>query len=1637
MADYMNPSVGLNPNLMRLQMQAQAQAQRSEQQRGPYTRNTPNEGGMTAANEAIFRQFQRPINKIQGNKAFMASTMGFTMAMDYQKQLIGTMTSVFKKIDSKELTNVVGNMMGKAGALAYLLPTSLSRVLSSKRDSFEKVFSRELGVVGTMYKTLNLMSLIRYPMRTLPAGLAMLAGFPNLAKLFPRPETLLTGAAVGAYKGAKAVGGVGAAAGGGILNYLTGGAFGKGVGAVTGSAVGGQAVGVLKKVFGGIDSKVLAVLGSPVGLSLALAGAQIGLAIWKSIKLSRLLPSRKSPINLERMYSDSMGYDAVLSRISSLAAVGKMKPEEVTAQASLINAQLLMSIERHTSLLRLMAVEADYKREEREKQGRSYNIDVLGQDPAGMFSQGLNKATGYLHKTIAKYDPITQIMNFIFSGGRLRPRGEIARLEKTYGIGQYGKNIKEQSKSFGISLTESRLLSMDSNQIIQMGLSHEDRVEKLLQWDGELLKGIYSENITLRKGFGFAKNVLYQPHENLKKFGHAINPLNLPGIHALSSLASAPFRAIGAVTRGIWRAPGALRRMISPGSPEELSIGGSGAQGALPVRWVGQLPPGRAKGGPVIRNKTYIVGEEGPELLRDGRVIPLRDSKGRFRSPGTLHLSAEQMAARKRNRTLTQELGEVAEKKEKAATSGTQSGILSTLKDMAKSLKNFAIGGVKGAFEGGKNILGDIFSAGKNLIGSGFGLVGGLFKGILGFMVHNPLITIAGGLLLYLVPKLIKSLTENYEIDWDKIKEKLTGVLEKGSELSKTPIGKYASSGFMMGIPFGIMPGIIGALIGGGVGGFFTLMAKIKEDDPDNIWKKLLDGKILDKVEQGSFALGGAVAGVKLGSRFGLMGSIVGGLLGGGLGWYGAMLKEGKKDEVIQTIKDIAASPTFQGMERISMAVAGGLAGLGIGLKFGLIPGVVGGLVGAGLGYYLALMREGKQEEGKEKMMLLLNDIWEATSKTLKANPLIGELAAAGFLLGTPLGLPGMIAGGMLGGGLGVYLAFFRDVSEDKKDSLWAKLSDEKSPLIKQMKGVGGALLGFKIGSSAGLGGGIIGSIFGYYIASMGLISKELDKDDPKVSNIFYGVIKQMFADTFRASADYPVASAYVGASFGLYLGLMTRNPYIAFYGGIAGAVAGMLMSAISRLVIDLEKDTSWQNITKQVFRRIASWSVFGGRDEDFKQLIKDLEGGNTTAPTSSTAPRSLEEFDKVGQNWKSGKYSVSTGSTSKSSSAPVGKRGQGATEETVGRVPAEMMEYFQEASDTYGVSKDTLIAIASAENARFEPSKVNPKGEPGNHATGIFQFLPSTWRAMGGNPEDITDARTNIMMGGKLVAQNIAAYQKKYGSDPNRTQLYEMHHFGTSGGLNFMGKLESSPEAGFSLSKKEMEHNPHLAAKTNRDIDNMMAKKMGVTASAVSGGKIPFSGTEYTSNYKDEYWKQSQAMHAAYLEQWNSFDNAGDSNAYTESYLKEQAKLELAYDVAEKKYGGGVAKDVAKTTTPTPNKGPTSMVELLGHAWKSAGEYISGFGMPTAEQVKAELAKTKETVMDVVSGATAATTQAVGNVTSGSNNTNVNQVSGQSGDSGLDSFCLKIFNSVCSVFKDDYVKYPFSAELFHSNNIS
>ena len=125
-----------------------------------------------------------------------------------------------------------------------------------------------------------------------------------------------------------------------------------------------------------------------------------------------------------------------------------------------------------------------------------------------------------------------------------------------------------------------------------------------------------------------------------------------------------------------------------------------------------------------------------------------------------------------------------------------------------------------------------------------------------------------------------------------------------------------------------------------------------------------------------------------------------------------------------------------------------------------------------------------------------------------------------------------------------------------------------------------------------------------------------------------------------------------------------------------------------------------------------------------------------------------------------------------------------------------DVIKAIKDASDITGVDFGYLMAKAQQE------SSFNPNARAGtSNASGLFQFVPGTRREMvqrygsfaeqhGINRRDFDNPfnpRGSALMGALYAKENADGFRKRFGRDPNATELYFMHFLGPGGGSRFL----------------------------------------------------------------------------------------------------------------------------------------------------------------------------------------------------------------------------------------------------------
>ncbi len=180
-------------------------------------------------------------------------------------------------------------------------------------------------------------------------------------------------------------------------------------------------------------------------------------------------------------------------------------------------------------------------------------------------------------------------------------------------------------------------------------------------------------------------------------------------------------------------------------------------------------------------------------------------------------------------------------------------------------------------------------------------------------------------------------------------------------------------------------------------------------------------------------------------------------------------------------------------------------------------------------------------------------------------------------------------------------------------------------------------------------------------------------------------------------------------------------------------------------------------------------------------------------------------------------------------------------------RAPKGIMQAIQNASAKTGVSFSYLMDKAAAES-NFNPT-VKAKT---SSATGLFQFIESTWIDMMGRHGDKHGINTNqsrenllnmrkdpnvaSLMAAEFASDNKAYLQKTVGGNIGQTELYFAHFMGAGGASAFLSQLKQNPnELAANIFPKEARANRNVFydsktghKKTFQQVYNFFDKKFG-----------------------------------------------------------------------------------------------------------------------------------------------------------------------------------------------------------------
>jgi len=306
---------------------------------------------------------------------------------------------------------------------------------------------------------------------------------------------------------------------------------------------------VEKGMYHGIN----AALGSTLGVHLPTAGAlgslsmfapflamSMGVSMWKASRMAKLKAAPVQEGEIERRYSVS---DSINPYVQQLTAQGQLRPGEQVQIA------LLTAIEKHTSpiagIYSLLDLQEQKKSKPKESGIEDYSKYVHEQVDESLkseFGAVFSNLEKQLLKLQVKLDPFQQFWNLLTGK---TPLQTLRMIERVYGKTQTPLAEKKQVSFLGVRMSDARLLTTRSYELMSMADSYEGKMLLLTAGIYDIMNFQARELLTIRRfGLGRTEAVGYTPPETTwKQLMDIIKELpekiaySIPGIAALVSWA--------------------------------------------------------------------------------------------------------------------------------------------------------------------------------------------------------------------------------------------------------------------------------------------------------------------------------------------------------------------------------------------------------------------------------------------------------------------------------------------------------------------------------------------------------------------------------------------------------------------------------------------------------------------------------------------------------------------------------------------------------------------------------------------------------------------------------------------------------------------------------------------------------------------------------------------------------------------------------------------------------------------------------------------------------------------------------------------------------------------------------------------
>jgi hypothetical protein len=227
---------------------------------------------------------------------------------------------------------------------------------------------------------------------------------------------------------------------------------------------------------------------------------------------------------------------------------------------------------------------------------------------------------------------------------------------------------------------------------------------------------------------------------------------------------------------------------------------------------------------------------------------------------------------------------------------------------------------------------------------------------------------------------------------------------------------------------------------------------------------------------------------------------------------------------------------------------------------------------------------------------------------------------------------------------------------------------------------------------------------------------------------------------------------------------------------------------------------------------------------------------------------------------------------------------------------PADVHSIITQAADRYGISHSYALRVAHIES-RFDPNAING----GSKATGLFQFIPSTWRSFG-QGQSALDPAANADAAMRFAVANRDQLRRSLGRGPTEGELYLAHQQGAGGAA----KLLAAPnvKAADLVGERAVLGNGGNLAMTAGQFAQMWIRKVdGANGTAPAPAMIaaPYTQQQLAQNpYLASTWLRSQMAGNKELIESAKYVISAASNAIDKGSLPDPETLAGAIQIAQ-----------------------------------------------------------------------------------------------------------------------------------------